>query len=625
MSKVVDQAKKEAKRLLRYARAHGLACPEGFSLSLSSLAQAQQCVANLKGFPDWHALATFEREASACAAEHEAALHSKIIASLTDSALGGCAPLPGSDPRFAIVDTSVLPGGSQALLRMIESEKLRRESIKGCVVGWDSKKSKAIDAILVQRLSAPLAAPVRHACAPSERHWRLGSFIQKSRLKIGRKHHEFTLDASMLRRHLFLYGASGSGARSFAINLAAQQIESGHPAVFIDCSGNPSVSRKIAAVTAKAGCHEALRTLDFSGATSTSSFSVDPFANFDARLLVELLSPLHLPASSHDDVWVARYRNALAIIGSIIEDLIVSTPQIVVDLPLVRGFLHLETLMLVREAHWLTDKTKTALHGFLSSVPGVCLSAGTINALALDLFSYLSMQATPLLEIIEHLYCSGCFSVTPNFDFNEILSGAHLVCMLPNPEKTGDDSQWVMRYVSTCIHRLIDRRLSCNPDALTTHLCPAVFFDGPPPQWLDHKGGMPGVTLASVQARAAGFSLIYRPAYFGGDMDSVLANTSTKVFFRAFEPEVFSCLAATAGLDAAAKFPLMHLDTGEAVICTANNPPQRVQVVHAPIPALGPVPEFKRDALAKMIGSIKLHDLCQEPEIQGKKISLTKS
>lgn len=359
------------------------------------------------------------------------------------------------------------------------------------------------------------------------------------------------------RQHLLVLGTPGPAKTDFLLGMSEAALSQGAGLLFVDGRGQASLFAKAWRMAERLGRLDDLIVLNMmegeaaaapqGGSVPSNTFN--PFAAgsapFIENLLVSLLDGRDVDLSA----WKMRGAKLMAgVVPALVH--LRDRGRLELDAASVGAHLTLQAILALRAAPDMPEDIRASIDAYLATLPGFNAERGPRQAQTTqDQHGFVAMQFADVLRSLGSRYGHVLMTSPADVDLADVMLNRRiLVVMLPpvrdGEEAAGEAGRIVLAALKGLMGQALRSKWPGNPDAglepllgrrADPFLC--VMDD------VSHYA-VEGLALLAAQARALGFSMTYSARDIPTmkrlnerEATSIIANTNTKVFLAAGDPE----------------------------------------------------------------------------------------
>ncbi len=397
------------------------------------------------------------------------------------------------------------------------------------------------------------------------------------------------LSDSDLRKHLLVFGTTGSGKTVFLLGFYYQAIVQGSGCIFVDGKADNSVYWALSALARRAGREDDLLVINYlqpppeapdkvtgrpRSPRTTISNTANPFADLSPEQARSQLVAMMRDSGQTGDMWKGR---ASAMLGNVLAYLcaVRDKQEINLDVQYIRRAVQLPYIVAASRRRDLPEEIVTPLRRYLAELPNYneaavkvtvpgdssadpLITAANVEAAqaagfeeeAVRQHGFLLMQLTEVMSDMTDTYAHIFRTPLGEVDFNDVVFNRRLLCvMLPALQADPDRLAGLGKLVVAGIRSALGgRALGAKLEGDRRQVIDMKPTNAPVPFFiiLDEYGyySVPGFAVVAAQARSLGCSVLFvgqdYSSFKRGDAKeaaSVLANTNTKVLMKLEDPE----------------------------------------------------------------------------------------
>jgi intracellular multiplication protein IcmO len=365
---------------------------------------------------------------------------------------------------------------------------------------------------------------------------------------------EIWFSADDIKRHMLVFGSTGSGKTRFLLGIVYQAILMGSSAMIVDGKADNTVYWLLYSICRKLQVEDNLLVLNYiigdkddqvrKYELSRTSNTTNPFAVGSSEQLRSLI--VGLMRESSDGMWKGR---ASSMMAALLKALVYlrNTGYITMDIGTIRETMTLDKLVELMGNPELSKEAVNAIKSYLLELPTFTEEdafMGQIESKAYEQHGYLQIQLTEVMSDLSETY-GHIFNVPKGeIDFADVIFNRRILfVMLPSIEKDPDALAGLGKLVVSGIKSSLAVALGYNVEGTKTSVLDTKPSNADVPFFilLDEYGfyAVEGFAVVAAQARSLGVCV----GYFGQDFTSFKrgseieasqteANTNIKIFMK---------------------------------------------------------------------------------------------
>ena len=358
---------------------------------------------------------------------------------------------------------------------------------------------------------------------------------------------ELWLTDSEARRHILIFGTTGSGKTEALIGLIGNSLAQNSAFTYVDGKSDTGLFAKVFSMCRRFGREDDLLVINYMVGTLRAdlkrdkklSNTLNPFATATAEALSELLTTLLPSGGSSDGIWKDR---ASSYISALVKALVSLRDQgkLLLDVSVIRSYFQLEKTIELSKKTDIDPDHLAGLVAYVCNLPGYKEGSSTIESTVYEQHGFITMQFSPCFGMLSDTYSHIMRTQLADCSFEDIvLQRRALVVLLPALEKSPANLGNLGKIVISSIKGMMAGALGAELEGKTEFILDSKPTNGRTYQCVFDEWGYYSVEGASVmpaQARGIGFSLIfagqdYQAFKKGSEIEaaSIRSNAATKI------------------------------------------------------------------------------------------------
>lgn len=355
---------------------------------------------------------------------------------------------------------------------------------------------------------------------------------------------EIWLSDSEARRHILIFGTTGSGKTESLVGIIANSLAQNSAFTYVDGKADTGLFSKVFAMCRRFGREDDLLVINYMVGTLRAdlkrdkklSNTLNPFSTATAEALSELITSL-IPDSG--DIWSMR---AGSYISALIKALVSlrDDGKLLLDVNVIRSYFQLEKTIELSKRPDINAQHLEGLHSYVVNLPGYKEGESTIESTVYEQHGYITMQFTPCFSMLADTYGHIMKTQLAECDFVDIvLQRRPLLVLLPALEKSPSNLANLGKIVISSIKGMMAGALGAELEGMTEYILDSKPTNGRTYQAIFDEYGyysVEGAAVMPAQARGIGFSLVFAgqdyQAFKKGSEEeaaSIRSNCATKI------------------------------------------------------------------------------------------------
>ncbi|MDK9793826.1 type IV secretory system conjugative DNA transfer family protein [Vibrio sp. D431a] len=365
---------------------------------------------------------------------------------------------------------------------------------------------------------------------------------------------EIWFSDSEARRHILIFGTTGSGKSESLIGIVANSLAQNSAFCYVDGKADTGLFSKLFSLCRRFGREDDLLVINYMvGTTRTDvrrekklSNTLNPFANATADALSELITSLLPSGGSSDGIWKDR---ASVFMGALIKALCAlrDNGHLLLDVNAIRQYFTLEQIVALSKDTRIKESYREGLINYVSNLPGYQEGKSEQESTVYEQNGYVVMQFQPCFGMLADTYGHVMKTQLASVEFNDVvLRRRNLICLLPALEKSPSNLSNLGKIIISSVKSMMAGALGAELEGLTEYTLDAKPTNGRTYQCVFDEYGyysVEGAAVMPAQARGIGFSLTFAgqdyQAFKKGSEEeaaSIKANCAIKICMTLEDP-----------------------------------------------------------------------------------------
>ncbi|CAH7379353.1 putative enzyme [Vibrio chagasii] len=359
---------------------------------------------------------------------------------------------------------------------------------------------------------------------------------------------------SEARRHVLIFGTTGSGKSESLIGIVANSLAQNSAFCYVDGKADTGLFSKLFSLCRRFGREDDILVINYMvGTTRTDirrekklSNTLNPFANATPDALSELITSLLPSGGSSDGIWKDR---ASVFMGALIKALCALRDEghILLDVNIIRQYFTLEQIVALSKDTRIKESYREGLINYVSNLPGYQEGKSEQESTVYEQNGYVIMQFQPCFGMLADTYGHVMKTQLASVSFVDVvLRRRCLICLLPALEKSPANLSNLGKIIISSVKSMMAGALGAELEGLTEYTLDAKPTNGRTYQCVFDEYGyysVEGAAVMPAQARGIGFSLTFAgqdyQAFKKGSADeaaSIKANCAIKICMTLEDP-----------------------------------------------------------------------------------------